>query len=211
MRFFERFGGLSSEKEMIAFSSLLGKICVRIDRTDIFLATVASLLKISGPGPFLKAMQQALAQSFELWWLSRDSHLIKNVLYLTEILASRPISDKKLTNRRNTYLESVISKLIKVTSEISDIDLLEKALTVSSWISEEDRRKIVVSRIIMQLSLLGFVEQNSTFLDRAKSIMESSTALPSNDDDNLGIQDFVSELDSALLKWERISRQGNSV
>ncbi|MHA2500259.1 MAG: hypothetical protein ACXAEL_11890, partial [Candidatus Hodarchaeales archaeon] len=169
-----------------------------------------SMLKITGPKLLLKAMYLTLDLSFELWRISRDPRLIEHVINVTEILGGRSLGEEKLISKRNAYIESVTKKLIRTSTESSDVDLLEKALAISSWITEEDQRKIVVSRIVTQLSLLGFAEQNSLFLEKAKAIIEAPSQQTSVKAEELGVQDFVRELDSSLLKWERGSKKNSA-
>jgi hypothetical protein len=208
--FFDFWEEEDSEEALVEFFSLWGKVCVRVSRTDMFLAAAPSMLKITGPKLLLKAMYLTLDLSFELWRISRDPRLIEHVINVTEILGGRSLGEEKLISKRNAYIESVTKKLIRTSTESSDVDLLEKALAISSWITEEDQRKIVVSRIVTQLSLLGFAEQNSLFLEKAKAIIEAPSQQTSVKAEELGVQDFVRELDSSLLKWERGSKKNSA-
>lgn len=70
--FFDFWEEQDSEEALVEFFSLWGKVCVRVSRTDLFLAAAPSMLKISGPKLLLKAMYLTLDLSFELWWITQN-------------------------------------------------------------------------------------------------------------------------------------------
>ncbi len=51
---------------------------------------------------------------------------------------------------------------------------------------------------------------NSLFLEKAKAIIEAPSQQTSVKAEELGVQDFVRELDSSLLKWERGSKKNSA-
>ncbi len=202
--FFEHPESQRSPELLTNFALLLETACGKLGRIDLFIQAARSLLRISGY-EILQAMQCSLDQTFQLWEKTADTRLIEHALTITELLVTRTtLSDEKTHEKRNSHLESLVNKLIEATINITDPDLLERALKVTQWITDEDIQNKSVLRIVTQLSLLGHSTEDSALLDRAKELIDSdSLAQKSESLDEEKVRDFIRDLDDKLLKWEQ--------
>jgi hypothetical protein len=175
-----------AEEWIVTFTSSLGNICVRLGLNNAFLILTNALLDLGGSNTILKAMGRFLDHSFKLWILSQDPSLIAQAIYITEILASRPLP-KRFVPKRDEILGGLVRLLLQASITMEDgSELLERATAVVYWINGDNERAICLTRIITQLSLLGYSSNKPWLIDKAISLMFSMSPEPIITDEVIG-------------------------